>query len=74
MLCYVVQRGDVDEVAPADAVDPAYGDGLRRAVSDGVEVLAFGARVGPRRIVLERQLAVVLGMPPGRRRAPIPSR
>lgn len=60
VLCFVVQRGDVDLVTSADAIDPAYGEGLRRAVGDGVEVLAYGARVGPRRMLLDRAIEVAL--------------
>ncbi len=56
---YCVQRGDVREVRPADAIDPEYGRTLREAVAAGVEVLAYRARVTPREIVLEERIAVV---------------
>lgn len=69
VLCFVVQRRDVDRVTSADAVDPRYGEALRTAIADGVEVLAYGARVGPRRIRLERALEVPLTQPPSRRLA-----
>jgi sugar fermentation stimulation protein A len=60
VLLFVVQRGDCDRVAPADDIDPEYGRALRRAASAGVEVLALGARVGARAIVIERELPVCL--------------
>jgi len=55
---YCVQRGDVDEVRPADAIDPAYGRQLRTAMAAGVEVLAYRARVTPDAIVLDRRIRV----------------
>lgn len=58
-LVYCVQRGDVSEVRPADAIDPAYGRHLRAALAAGVEVYALGAEVTPRRIALVRSLPVV---------------
>ena len=57
---YCVQRGDVDEVRPADAIDPEYGRTLREAVAAGVEVLAYRARVTPKEIRLEERIAVSL--------------
>ncbi|HHH27283.1 MAG TPA: DNA/RNA nuclease SfsA [Polyangiaceae bacterium] len=69
VLCFVVQRSDVDEVTPADAIDPLYAQTLREAVHDGVEVLALGARVGPRRMWLDRTIAVGLSSQPSRKPA-----
>lgn len=59
-LLFCVQREDVDEVAPADLIDPVYGRELRGAAADGVDVLALRARVTPRGIHLNRRLPVVL--------------
>lgn len=59
-LLFVVQRADCERVAPADAIDPAYGEALRRAADDGVELFALGARVTARAITVERELPVVL--------------
>jgi sugar fermentation stimulation protein A len=58
VLCFCVQRGDVDEVRPADHIDPAYGQALRAAMAAGVEVIAWGARLTPQAILLVRQLPV----------------
>lgn len=55
---YCVQRGDVDEVRPADAIDPQYGRTLREALAAGVEVLAYRATVTPREIRLEARIPV----------------
>lgn len=59
VLLFCVQREDVREVRPADAIDPAYGKALRRARDAGVEIHALGARVAPDELVLERALPVV---------------
>ena len=47
VLAFVVNRGDCDHVAPADGIDPAYGEALRRAARGGVEIVAR-ARARPR--------------------------
>ena len=59
-LLFVVQRSDADSVAPADDIDPAYGEALRSAVSAGVEVHALGATIRADRIRLDRILPVLL--------------
>lgn len=59
VLLFCVQRGDVQEVRPADAIDPAYGLLLRRALAEGVQALAYGARVDTSGVVLCRRIPVV---------------
>jgi sugar fermentation stimulation protein A len=56
---YCVQRGDVKEVRPADAIDVEYGRMLREAIAAGVEVLAYRAKVTPTEIRVERRIPVV---------------
>jgi sugar fermentation stimulation protein A len=58
MLCFCVQREDVSEVRPADAIDPDYGRILRKALKVGVEVCAYAAQVSPEEVRLYRPLAV----------------
>ena len=60
VVLFVVQRADCCEVRPADDIDPAYGQALRRAARSGVEVLALRARVTARRISMEQMLPVIL--------------
>jgi sugar fermentation stimulation protein A len=55
---YCVQRGDVDEVRPADAIDPAYGRTLREAIGAGVEVLAYRADVTVEGVTLASRIPV----------------
>ena len=56
---YCVQRGDVEEVRPADGIDHEYGRTLREAIAAGVEVLAYRARVTPEEIRIVQRIAVV---------------
>jgi sugar fermentation stimulation protein A len=56
---YCVQRADVGEVRPADAIDAEYGRTLREAIDAGVEVLAYRARVTPSEIRIETRIPVV---------------
>jgi sugar fermentation stimulation protein A len=58
VLVFCVQRGDVDEVRPADAIDPVYGRTLREAIAAGVAVMAWRAKVTPREIAIASRLAV----------------
>jgi sugar fermentation stimulation protein A len=60
VLLFLVQRADCDRVTPADAIDPAYGEALRAAARDGVEIVALGARVTARAITVDRRLPVAL--------------
>jgi sugar fermentation stimulation protein A len=60
VIFFVVQRGDGEAVAPADAIDPEYGRLLRTAVENGVEALAYRASVSPKEITLTDRLPVVL--------------
>ena len=59
-LLFLVQRADCDAVAPADEIDPAYGQALRDAAKAGVEIFAVSARVTARAITVERELPVQL--------------
>lgn len=59
VLVFCVQREDVAEVRPADAIDPHYGARLRAALAAGVEVIALGARVGLAEIRVIAELPVV---------------
>jgi len=60
VLLFLVGRGDGEFVAPADAIDPAYGDALRRAAAAGVEIIAHRARIRGARIWLAESMPVHL--------------
>lgn len=61
VLLFCVQLSDVHTLAPADHLDPAYGEALRRARGQGVEVLAWACAVSAAEIRLDREIAVELG-------------
>jgi sugar fermentation stimulation protein A len=60
VLCFCVQRGDVNEVRPADHIDPVYGRTVRQAMAAGVEFVAYGGDVSTTGIELVRPLPVVI--------------
>nr|XP_061804826.1 sugar fermentation stimulation protein homolog [Nerophis lumbriciformis] len=49
VIFYFIGRADCRRMRPADEIDPAYGEELRRAVGAGVEALAYGFRFSPGR-------------------------
>lgn len=58
VMCFVLQRSDGKHVTPADAIDPEYGQTLRWAAQQGVEMLAYRARVKKEAIKLSNPLKV----------------
>jgi len=57
---FFVSRSGMSRMAPADDIDPAYGEALRAAAAGGVELLAYTSRVRPDRIDVHRRIPVVL--------------
>ncbi|PIE41321.1 MAG: DNA/RNA nuclease SfsA [Gammaproteobacteria bacterium] len=60
VLLFCVQHTGVNQVRPADHIDPAYGETLRQVVHAGVEVLAYQAVINEKEIFLRQPLPVVL--------------
>lgn len=60
VIFFCVQRSDAAQVKPADHIDSEYGQWLRRAVNEGVEALAYQAKVTPNEIILTKSLPVTL--------------
>jgi len=56
LMFYLVQRMDAKRFRPADHIDPAYGEELRRAVKNGVEILVFDVFLNLEGISLNRRL------------------
>ena len=44
-MVYVVQRPDVEVFSPAEHIDPAYAEGFREALANGVEAYAIRCRM-----------------------------
>nr|VFK39926.1 MAG: sugar fermentation stimulation protein A [Candidatus Kentron sp. SD]VFK45559.1 MAG: sugar fermentation stimulation protein A [Candidatus Kentron sp. SD]VFK79847.1 MAG: sugar fermentation stimulation protein A [Candidatus Kentron sp. SD] len=59
VVFFCVQRADVEEVRPADAIDPDYGRALRMALANGVEAMAWRVRISEKGIELHDMLPVV---------------
>ncbi len=57
-LC--ISRGDAEAFAPADDIDPEWGDTLRRVLKSGVEALAYTTVVEPRRFEIAERLPLRL--------------
>jgi len=60
VLFFCVQHTGVNEVRPADHIDPNYGSVLRQAADAGVEIMAWKVRVTPSGFRLSREAPVVL--------------
>jgi sugar fermentation stimulation protein A len=56
MMFYFIQRMDARAFRPADHIDPEYGRGLRRAVKNGIEVLAYDVRIDIQGIELNQSI------------------
>jgi len=64
VLLFCVQHSSVTKVATADEIDPSYGEEVRKAVSLGVEVIAYSCDISFDGITLDRQLPFYPGKVP----------
>lgn len=60
VLLFIIMRTDVTLVMPADSIDVEYGQLLRQAVSEGVEVLAYAAQIDQQGMKIDRPVPLVL--------------
>ena len=51
VLAFCAMHAGIKAVRPADEIDPVYGAALRRAVADGMEVVALRCAISTQRIV-----------------------
>jgi sugar fermentation stimulation protein A len=58
VIFFFIGRADCHRFRPADEIDPAYGETLRRVLREGVEVLAWRMRCNPQGIQLVDRLPV----------------
>jgi sugar fermentation stimulation protein A len=56
IMFYLVQRTDAKRFSPADHIDPAYGEELRRAFRNGVEILVYDVLLNLEGISINRRL------------------
>jgi sugar fermentation stimulation protein A len=59
-MLFLIQRMDALVFSPADAVDPAYGEELRKAAASGVEILVYDTHIDLEKIVLNSKIPVEL--------------
>jgi len=55
-LLFAIQRTDGTIFKPADHIDPAYGQALRKAHARGVKILPYLAEVSPQKIEIIRRV------------------
>jgi sugar fermentation stimulation protein A len=60
VMFYLIQRMDAAVFRPADHIDPAYGTELRKAVENGIEILAYDVVIDLERIRLGREMSYQL--------------
>ena len=62
MVIFCVAHDGVKCVRPADAIDPRFGELLRKAAREGVELLAYGATydIEEATVALDRQVPVLI--------------
>jgi len=60
VIFYCVQRQDMNKFRPADEIDPVYADTLRLVIGQGVEAMAYEAKVVPDEVCLMKALTISL--------------
>jgi sugar fermentation stimulation protein A len=60
VIFFLVQRGEAKAFCPADEIDPVYGQLLRQAQAEGVEILAYRSRVSAEDNRVDVRLPVLL--------------
>ena len=63
VVLFCVQRGDAERFRPADHIDREYTSSLAEAAQQGVETLAYSARVSTGKIRLDQSLPVEILKP-----------
>jgi sugar fermentation stimulation protein A len=59
-VLFISQRSDTRSIVPNDAIDPKFGDWLRKAHEQGVELYGHNCTVTPSTVSLEKPVAIVL--------------
>ena len=62
-VLFVIQMQDVASLRPNDSTDPAFGQALREATAQGVNVLAMDCRVTPDTMTIRQPVPVLLPSP-----------
>lgn len=59
-MLFIVNREDAEVFSPADEIDPDYGQLLRNASEEGVEILVYKCSVNPQGISVHKKIKVDL--------------
>ncbi|MEN8244093.1 MAG: DNA/RNA nuclease SfsA [Thermodesulfobacteriota bacterium] len=60
VMFFLIQRMDADSFSPADDIDPVYGQELRKAHQNGVDILVYDVSIDLTNIQLSRQIPFFL--------------
>lgn len=60
VIFYLIQRADAKRFTPAAQIDPNYAEGLKTAVADGVEALAYDVAIDMAQITLNQRLPILI--------------
>ena len=60
VLLFLIMRTDIDQIVPADLIDPTYGQLLRQAINNGVEVLAYKTDINLEGIKVTHSIPIIL--------------
>jgi len=60
VMLYIAQRWDCDTFSVAQEIDPLYAETLKKAMAQGVEILAYKCHVSEEEIVLKNKLKICL--------------
>jgi sugar fermentation stimulation protein A len=60
VLLFLIMRPDIDQISPADSIDPLYGQLLRQAINNGVEVLAYKTDISLQGIKLAHSIPIII--------------
>jgi sugar fermentation stimulation protein A len=56
VIFYLIQRMDARLFRPADHIDPVYGQELRKAIKNGVEIMVYDVTMDLKQIQLNREI------------------
>ena len=59
-MFFLIQRSDADVFRPADKIDPAYGEALRKAVKNGVEIIVYDVDINLNGIRINKEIPYLL--------------
>lgn len=59
-VLFLIQMDDIESFSPHDEMDKAFGDALRFAYSNGIDIFAYECEVGENHITLSKEVKVIL--------------